>query len=85
MPDESTDLLSAANRLHHRGFTSPIMYSPKEDVLIGKIEGIDEEITWRTVDLVAFKREFITHVDTYLRSRQPDFILDQPILAMRLM
>ncbi|MFT4053922.1 MAG: hypothetical protein QM681_05405 [Novosphingobium sp.] len=72
MPEIESSLLVAANRLHHRGFTTPIMYCPDDDVLIGRIEGIAPEVSWRTVDLVAFKSAFMAHVDAYLqRTGQP--------------
>lgn len=69
MPETENSLLVAANRLHHRGFTTPIMYCRDEDVLIGRIEGIGDEVSWRTVDLVAFKSAFMAHVDTYLQGQ----------------
>lgn len=69
MPEIENSLLIAANRLHHRGFTTPIMYCRLEDVLIGRIEGIGDDVSWRTVDLVAFKSAFMAHVDAYLLSQ----------------
>ena len=69
MPEIENSLLIAANRLHHRGFTTPIMYCRREDVLIGRIEGIGDDVSWRTVDLVAFKSAFMAHVDAYLQRK----------------
>lgn len=69
MTHNEPSFLIAANRLHHRGFTTPIIYSREDDVLIGKLEGVAEDISWRAIDLVAFRAAFISEVDAYLNDR----------------
>ncbi|AOR81060.1 hypothetical protein BV97_05603 [Novosphingobium resinovorum] len=69
MPQIESSLLVAANRLHHREFTTPIMYCRDDNVLIGRIEGIAHDASWRTVDLVAFKSAFMADVDAYLQGQ----------------
>lgn len=70
MPDPQPPLLVAANRLHHCGYTTPIMYCRQRDVLIGMVEGVGEEIRWQAVDLVAFRTVFMAQVDDYLRRQE---------------
>ncbi|MEE4450580.1 hypothetical protein V2S85_02925 [Novosphingobium resinovorum] len=85
MPEIENSLLVAANRLHHRGFTTPIMYCRDEDVLIGRIEGIRDEVSWRTVDLVAFKSAFVAHVDAYLQRHDRTVHAGRATALVRLM
>lgn len=85
MSEIENSFLVAANRLHHRGFTTPIMYCRREDVLIGRIEGIRDEVSWRTVDLVAFKSAFMAHVDAYLQRQGRSVPADRGIQPIRLM
>ncbi|GEM_PF-6700570 len=84
MPETESSLLVAANRLHHRGFTTPIMYCRDEDVLIGRIEGIAHDVSWRTVDLVAFKSAFMAHVDAYLQGQGRPVHADRGAARVRL-
>lgn len=77
MADNDPSFLVAANRLHHRGFTTPIIYSREEDVLIGKLEGIPEDISWRATDLVAFRAAFISKVDGYLGTQSQAKLMPQ--------
>lgn len=84
MPEIESSLLIAANRLHHRGFTTPIMYCRDDDVLIGRIEGIAHDVSWRTVDLVAFKSAFMAHVDAYLQRQGQTVYADRGTERVRL-
>lgn len=63
--------LVAANRLHHCGYSTPIIYSREDDVLVGRVEGIKEKLSWRAVDLVGFRQIFFDYIDAYLADQPP--------------
>lgn len=49
-----------------------MIYTREDDALIGKVEGVKEELSWRAVDLVGFRQAFIASISP-LRRRYGHF------------
>ena len=58
--------LSASNVLKYKGYTTKIMYSAEDRVLYGKIEGIDDLVTFNASTIESIINEFHFAVEDYI-------------------
>ena len=54
--------------LKHRGYFGTIQYSEEDDLLIGKVVGIRDSITYHGDTLAGLKRDFQEAIDYYLET-----------------
>lgn len=52
--------------LKHRGFIGSVHFSAEDDCFFGKLEGIDDLVTFEGRDVEELKRAFLEAVDDYL-------------------
>ena len=58
------------DRMEYREFIGSVHYSAKDDVLFGKIEGINDLVTFKGVSVKELRKAFKEAVEDYL-SLQP--------------
>lgn len=54
------------NVLRHRYFIGSVHFSAEDDCFFGKIEGIDDLVTFEGRDVVELKRAFLEAVEDYI-------------------
>lgn len=58
--------MSKSNTLRYRGYTTTIHYSTEDVVLYGKIDGINDLVTFNSINAIGIVDEFHKAVDEYI-------------------
>jgi predicted HicB family RNase H-like nuclease len=56
------------NTLSYKGFIGSVCYSDEDGVLYGKIEGIDDLVTYESTEVSDLVKQFRISVDEYIES-----------------
>ena len=56
------------NTLSYKGFIGSVSYSDEDSVLYGKIEGIDDLVTYESTEVSDLIKQFRISVDEYIES-----------------
>ena len=69
--------MASEKTLSYRGYLGSIVADPDEEILHGRIEFINDLVTYEAVDLPSLKKEFEAAVDDYLQTcadlnKEPD-------------
>jgi len=54
------------NRLTYKGYTGTVKFSTEDKVFFGKIEGIDDLVSYEGEDVSALENNFIKAVEDYM-------------------